>query len=126
MNNKKVAFTKAPEASQNYDQQLPGSLSFYVEEKKRTTRRNLLGVSAPPEPCALDLPPSGRRFEKIDEQEKCWNGEFMICFLDVYYIVLFIYLYIIRTYVCVCVCVSIVCRFRISCPVVETEKEFSS
>lgn len=77
-----VAFTKDPEDSQNYDQQLPGSL-FYVEEKKRTTHlkgssRNLLGLLAPPEPCALDLPPSGRRFEKMDEHKKCWNHDFLM------------------------------------------------
>ena len=94
MKKKKVAFTKDPEASQNYDQQLPGSFLFLRWGKqKRTTRRNLLGLLAPPEPCALDLPPSGRRFEKMDEHEKCWNHDFLMAVYHIY----------IYTYICVCV-----------------------
>lgn len=92
---KQVAFTKDPEDSQNYDQQLPGSFLFLRwGKKKRTTRRNLLGLLAPPEPCALDLPPSGRRFEKMDEHEKCWNHDFLMAVYHIY----------IYTYICVCVC----------------------
>lgn len=91
---KQVAFTKDPEDSQNYDQQLPGSFLFLRwGKKKRTTRRNLLGLLAPPEPCALDLPPSGRRFEKMDEHEKCWNHDFLMAVYHIY------------IYVHMCVCV---------------------
>ena len=101
---KQVAFTKDPEDSQNYDQQFPGSCFFTLRKTKRTTHlkgssRNLLGLLAPPEPCALDLPPSGRRFEKLTNKKNAG----MVSSWFVLWMCIILYCVYIYTYICVCV-----------------------
>lgn len=95
---KQVAFTKDPEDSQNYDQQLPGSFLFLRWGKKKTHHTSqLAGAFSASWTLRIGSATFGEKVWKNGRTRKMLESWFS------YGCVSYIYIYI-RTYVCVCVC----------------------